>query len=191
MGFLDWLTSLFSPPPVPPPSIRPQTSSPFTHTVDSRRVVTKIQEGSSPIFVTGKAGTGKSTLLQYIRETTTKKVVVVAPTGIAAVNVRGATIHSFFRFPPRLLTEQSVRINRDRTDMFRQLDTIIIDEVSMVRADLMDAINASLQLHRGNTQPFGGAQLVLFGDLCQLPPRSCGRRTTAVLSNAIPFAVLF
>ncbi len=122
-------------------------------------------------YVTGNAGTGKSTLLYYFKEKTQKKTVVVAPTGIAAVNIGGSTIHSFFRFPTRLITQEDVKKIRGKADLFIALETLIIDEVSMVRADMMDAIDASLRLNRNRPyDPFGGVQLVLFGDLFQLPP---------------------
>jgi ATP-dependent DNA helicase PIF1 len=122
-------------------------------------------------YVTGNAGTGKSTLLHYFKEKTQKKTVVLAPTGIAAVNIGGATIHSFFRFPTRLITLDDVKKIRGKSDLFAALETLIIDEVSMVRADMMDAIDVSLRLNRNRPyEPFGGVQLVLIGDLFQLPP---------------------
>lgn len=121
-------------------------------------------------FITGKAGTGKSTLLTLFRGKTKKNVVVVAPTGIAALNVQGQTLHSFFRFPPRLIREEDVTVDYQRKPLFKQIDTMVIDEVSMVRADMMDAIDRSLRLHRDSQEPFGGVQMIFFGDLFQLPP---------------------
>ena len=121
-------------------------------------------------FITGKAGTGKSTLLQLFRKTTHKKVVVLSPTGISALNVQGQTIHSFFQFPPRLMQHAEIRANRRLEGLLKAIDAIIIDEISMVRADVIDAIDFSLRLHRKNNLPFGGIQLLLFGDLFQLPP---------------------
>jgi len=121
-------------------------------------------------FITGKAGTGKSTLLQLFRKTTHKKVVVLSPTGISALNVQGQTIHSFFQFPPRLMQHAEINLNRRLVSLLKAIDAIIIDEISMVRADVMDAIDFSLKLHRQSLQPFGGIQLLLFGDLFQLPP---------------------
>lgn len=120
-------------------------------------------------FLTGKAGTGKSTLLQLFRNTTKKTVAVLAPTGMAAIQIKGQTIHSFFRFPPRLLTMDQV----DRPKNFRliqKLDTIVVDEVSMVRADMMDAMDRALRLARRNELPFGGLQMIFIGDIFQLPP---------------------
>jgi ATP-dependent exoDNAse (exonuclease V) alpha subunit len=96
-------------------------------------------------------------------------VVVLAPTGIAALNVKGQTIHSFFRFPPKLINPGDIRRIRGAR-MFQKLDAIIIDEVSMVRADMIDNIDIFLRINRGKDEPFGGAQMLFFGDLFQLPP---------------------
>ncbi|MCH8296326.1 AAA family ATPase, partial [Candidatus Poribacteria bacterium] len=95
--------------------------------------------GSGNIFITGKAGTGKSTLLQYFRDHTVKNVVVLAPTGVAAVNIKGQTIHSFFRFKPDITTEgvSAIKIRRAQKALYQKVDAIIIDEISMVRADLL------------------------------------------------------
>lgn len=129
-----------------------------------------IERPSSCIFLTGKAGTGKSTLLHYLRETTTKATAVLAPTGVAALNVGGQTIHSFFQFPPTLIDPGSIR-KRKNAKLLQKLETLIIDEVSMVRADVMDGIDTALRLHRDNIRtPFGGVQVILCGDLFQLPP---------------------
>ena len=123
------------------------------------------------LYITGKAGTGKSTLLQYFKEKTKKKIVVLAPTGIAAINIGGSTIHSFFRFPPRLISRDEIRKIRERQGLFAALDTVVIDEVSMVRADVMDGIDYSLRVNRDRIdEPFGGVQVILIGDLFQLPP---------------------
>jgi len=122
------------------------------------------------LFVTGRAGTGKSTLLRALRDMIAQEAVVLAPTGLAAVNVGGQTIHSFFGFPPRLIRPDDIRRSRNGR-LMRRLKLIIIDEVSMVRSDLMWAIDQSLRLNRGRPrEPFGGVRLLLFGDLHQLPP---------------------
>jgi hypothetical protein len=129
-----------------------------------------IERQGENVFITGKAGTGKSTLLNYLRATTTKQLVVLAPTGVAALNVGGQTIHSFFRFPPTLIDPQAIR-RRQHAKLFQQLQLLIIDEVSMVRADVMDGIDTALRMYRNKpTTPFGGVQVVLCGDLFQLPP---------------------
>lgn len=125
------------------------------------------------MFVTGKAGTGKSTLLQLFRSTTRKKTAILAPTGVAALNVQGQTIHSFFGFPPRIITPQeaSRKVTQKHLQrLYKNLQVLIIDEISMVRADMLDGIDRFLRINREKHQPFGGVQVVFFGDLFQLPP---------------------
>ncbi len=136
-------------------------------------------EGKGHLFITGRAGTGKSTLLNLFREETKKKVAVLAPTGVAAVNIKGQTIHSFFNFKPSTTPHTVREIRPKDEELYRELDTIVIDEVSMVRADLLDAIDAFLRIHgRDEGLPFGGIQMIFIGDLYQLPPvvTSEGRR---------------
>jgi len=132
-----------------------------------------MERTSKSTFITGRAGTGKSTLLSYFHYTTEKKVVVLAPTGVAALNVKGQTIHSFFRFKPNITLERVRRLRSgdDRKNIYKNLDAIVIDEISMVRADLLDCVDKFLQLNgpRRN-RPFGGIQMIFFGDLYQLPP---------------------
>ena len=121
------------------------------------------------IFITGRAGTGKTTLLKYFAQHTARNAVVLATTGISAINVHGQTVHSFFRLKPgNLLDSANLRkLPRKTVD---NLDTIIIDEASMLRADLLDAMNHILRISTHSQEPFGGKQLILFGDLFQLPP---------------------
>ena len=129
-----------------------------------------LREGAGHLFVTGRAGTGKSTLLKVLRAMMPDETVVLAPTGLAAVNVGGQTIHSFFGLPPRLIRPDDIRRGRYGTVM-RRLEFLVIDEVSMVRSDLMWAIDQALRVNRGRPrEPFGGVRLILFGDLHQLPP---------------------
>ncbi|MET0568651.1 MAG: AAA family ATPase [Hyphomicrobiaceae bacterium] len=129
-----------------------------------------LREDSGHLFVTGRAGTGKSTLLRALGSLLPDEMVVLAPTGLAAVNVGGQTIHSFFGFPPRLIRPDDIRRSRNGRVM-RMLKVLVIDEVSMVRSDLMWAIDQSLRINRGRPrEPFGGVRLLLFGDLHQLPP---------------------
>ncbi|WP_236980650.1 ATP-dependent DNA helicase [Membranihabitans maritimus] len=125
--------------------------------------------GNTPYFITGRAGTGKSTLLRLFRQSSRKKIVVLAPTGIAALHVGGQTIHSFFRFPPRLLSPSEIKRSKNKK-LINSLDIIVIDEISMVRADMMDNIDQYLRLNRNSEKPFGGVKMVFFGDLFQLPP---------------------
>lgn len=123
------------------------------------------------LFVTGKAGTGKSTLLQYFRLNTQKKVVVLAPTGVAALNVNGETIHSFFGFKPGITIKKVDKLKRKNSGIYQEIDVIIIDEISMVRADLLDCVNLFLRLKgRDSSRAFGGVQMIFIGDLYQLPP---------------------
>lgn len=132
-----------------------------------------IEKSDQNIFVTGRAGTGKSTLLRYFREHTKKNIAVLAPTGVAAVNIRGQTIHSFFRFKPDITVSKIQKKYRKikNGDLYKKLDAIVIDEISMVRADLLDCVDAFLRLHGKQKQtPFGGIQMIFIGDLYQLPP---------------------
>ena len=142
---------------------------PIALTPEFSGILDQLEYTSDHLFVTGRAGTGKSTLLQVFRSTTKKRVVVLAPTGIAALNVRGQTIHSFFGFPPRLLNKNEIE-KRKNFKIFQNLDMIIIDEISMVRADMIDNIDWFLRVNRGINQAFGGVQMIFFGDLFQLPP---------------------
>lgn len=140
-------------------------------TEEFKSALDDIENSSQNIFITGKAGTGKSTFISILRRTSKKRIAVLSPTGLSAINVKGQTIHSFFHFPPRMLSE-SVLSNINASDrMYKTLDAIIIDEVSMVRADVMDAIDYFLRkFGRDELLPFGGMQIILIGDLYQLPP---------------------
>lgn len=138
-------------------------------TPEYERVVSLIQSGAPMVFVTGGAGTGKSTLIDVIRTRCRKRMAVVAFTGVAALNVRCSTIHSFFRLPPRICDHSEIRSVEDRR-MYRELELLVIDEVSMVRGDLMDNIDRFLRVNRSSQVPFGGVQVVLIGDPFQLPP---------------------
>lgn len=131
-----------------------------------------IENTDKHVFITGKAGTGKSTLLEYFRSTSKKQVVVLASTGVAAVNINGQTIHSFFKFKPDITLEKVKKVKKKGDkDIYKKIDAIIIDEISMVRADLLDCVDKFLKLNGKNKElPFGGIQMVFFGDLYQLPP---------------------
>lgn len=131
-----------------------------------------MEKTSDNLFLTGKAGTGKSTLLRSFIVNTTKNIAVLAPTGVAALNIEGSTIHSFFKIPPTI-TEKDVKKAAKffiGDPKFTELDAIVIDEISMVRADLFDCVNLYLQIVCENKKPFGGKQMLLIGDLYQLPP---------------------
>lgn len=138
----------------------------------SQNIISEIENSWENVFLTGNAGTGKSTLLDHFRNTTKKNIAVVAPTGVAAVNVKGETIHSFFLFPPNIDAERA-KLEAKKTKspkLYKTLDALVIDEISMVRADLLDCINIFLQTVRKSNQPFGGVQVIMVGDLHQLPP---------------------
>ncbi|KAA5803850.1 AAA family ATPase [Alkalicaulis satelles] len=125
--------------------------------------------GGAHLFLTGRAGTGKTTVTRAILRALGSRAAVLAPTGVAAMTAGGQTLHSFFNLPPRLILPQDVRRSRNGRAM-RALTTLVIDEISMVRADLMAAVDASLRLNRGSNAPFGGVRMVVAGDLAQLPP---------------------
>ncbi|MBE0426171.1 MAG: AAA family ATPase [Nitrospirae bacterium] len=132
--------------------------------------IDRMENTSRHVFITGKAGTGKSTLLDYFRNYTKKKLVVLAPTGVSALNVRGQTIHSFFRFKPNVTLKSIKKFKGRGKNIYKELDAVIIDETSMVRADLLDCIDRFLRLNTGKKKPFGGVQMIFIGDLYQLPP---------------------
>ena len=139
---------------------------------DFQKAMNLALDGYQNLFITGKAGTGKSTLLNLIRIQTEKNVTTLAPTGLAALNIQGQTIHSFFRFSPQVTLTEAMEVGRKRQKdkVMQNLHMIIIDEISMVRADLLDCIDVCLKQIRGSNLPFGGVQMVLIGDLYQLPP---------------------
>lgn len=169
---------------------------------EADKVLEFIEYTNQNIFLTGKAGTGKTTLLRKIQDSTSKKMVILAPTGVAAMNAKGTTINSFFQLPPGsffpgdislenlqsgILSIQSMvsdlSYGKEKTDLFKLLELLVIDEVSMVRCDLLDVIDAILKAVRRNNEPFGGVQLLLIGDLYQLPPVT-KREEWAFLSRA-------
>ena len=133
-----------------------------------KNIFNKMEYSNQNIFITGKAGTGKTTLLEYFRINSKKNFVILASTGISAIKAKGKTIHSFFLFPPRILINE--KIKRLRSNIIKNVDTILIDECSMIRCDLLDAIDQSLRLNRNSDESFGGIQIILLGDIHQLPP---------------------
>ena len=134
-----------------------------------------VEKTGKSVFLTGKAGTGKTTFLKKVVAESKKRVVVVAPTGIAAINAGGVTIHSFFQLPlhpfiPGMKIESKFAFSKEKRSIIKTIDILVIDEVSMVRSDLMDAIDSVLRRFRNRYKPFGGVQLLLIGDLQQLSP---------------------
>lgn len=134
-------------------------------------VFERIEHTREHVFVTGRAGTGKSTILNHLAYNTSKIIAVCAPTGVAALNVGGQTIHSLLRLPTGVIADHELDQPAELKKMLAAINTLVIDEVSMVSADLMDAIDRSLRQARGKKHdPFGGAQIIMFGDPYQLPP---------------------
>lgn len=150
--------------------------------VEMQQALQLIQFTRQSLFLTGKAGTGKSTFLRYIAATIKKKYIILAPTGIAAINAGGSTLHSFFKLPfyPLVPTDirytprhirQTLKYNKEKIKIIRELELLIIDEISMVRADMLDFIDKVLRIYSGNMrEPFGGKQLLMVGDVYQLEP---------------------
>lgn len=127
------------------------------------------------IFLTGRAGTGKTTFLKNLQASRLRRMAIVAPTGVAAINAGGVTIHSFFQLPPQFIVpgqklDNANHLRKDKLQTIRGIDLLVIDEISMVRPDLLDAIDTRLREVRRSNRPFGGVQLLLIGDLLQLPP---------------------
>ena len=134
-----------------------------------------VEKTGKSVFLTGKAGTGKTTFLREVVESSSKRVVVVAPTGIAAINAGGVTIHSFFQLPlhpyiPGVKVESKFAFSKEKRSIIRTIDVLVIDEISMVRSDLLDAVDSVLRRFRDRNKPFGGVQLLMIGDLQQLTP---------------------
>ena len=140
------------------------------HSSEVKQALAAIMDHQPVIMILGRAGTGKTTLIRTILDQDEDNQVVVAPTGVAAVNAGGQTIHSFFRIPPRLHNLSEIQPRRGGAKLFKNLKRVIIDEISMVRADLLDAVDYALQINRKDSRPFGGVQMVLVGDFLQLPP---------------------
>ena len=143
----------------------------FTLSAEQSAVFDNIETTRDNIFVTGRAGTGKSTLLNHLSWNTSKQVVICAPTGVAALNVGGQTIHSLFLLPIGVIADREIEQSAALRKLLNTMDTLVIDEVSMVNADLLDAVDRSLrQARQRPLEAFGGVQVVLFGDPYQLAP---------------------
>lgn len=136
-----------------------------------RGALTAVDSGRPVVLITGRAGTGKTTLVHHLRRRPGGETqAVVAPTGVAALNARAQTIHSFFQFPFGVLDPRRLRPSRNAGKLYKRMQRLVIDEISMVRADILDSIDAKLRQSRGVARPFGGVQVVLVGDFLQLPP---------------------
>ncbi len=155
------------------------------------RISAALKDKTPVVFVSGKAGSGKSTLIRWIIDQKKWRSAIVAPTGIAALNVGGATIHSFFKLPSRLLQNSDIR-RVSKRGLYENLELLIIDEISMVRADVMDAIGTFLGKNGPRPgEPFGGVQVLLVGDLFQLPPVVSGNDLNSFFSVVYPNPYFF
>ena len=160
-----------------------ETTSGIEITEDFKKAMALIEAKAPAVFITGRAGTGKSTFIQLIRKHYEGVMAVVAPTGVAALNAGGVTIHSFFRFPPRIVNPDDIKEVVDNR-LYKALEILVVDEVSMVRADVIDAMDQFLRINgRRPDSPFGGIQLVLVGDLAQLPPVVSAEEESALFSR--------
>ena len=147
--------------------------SQITITDDMKKAIELIETTDQHIFITGKAGTGKTTFLRYITRTVNKRFVISASTGIAAINAGGVTLHSLLRIPLGVLAPNAPLkgvLTKARYMLLNEIDALIIDEISMVRPDVLDFVDKRLRQVRGSKLPFGGLQIIMFGDLYQLPP---------------------
>ncbi len=152
----------------PFPVTTTRTKNSIQITPEYSEIKNLIESGNKIIFVTGGAGTGKSTFVKWIESQYPGKVAITAPTGIAALTVSGMTIHRMFKFPPAWIIKSDVKI--DSKSIIPKIDILIIDEVSMVNANVLDSIDQSCKMHRKNQNPFGGLIVIMVGDLFQLPP---------------------
>ena len=138
---------------------------------DTLTALNLMESTNENIFLTGKAGTGKTTLIKYFKENTKKKIVILAPTGVSAINIGGQTIHSFFKFGISVSPVSIKKLANSTSAIYKNIDTIVIDEISMVRADLLDCVDVFMRLNgKDKNSPFGGVQIIAVGDLFQLPP---------------------
>ncbi|HVC35910.1 MAG TPA: AAA family ATPase [Candidatus Dormibacteraeota bacterium] len=154
----------------PKPPHRSVDIDSFSLSQEQVKLLDWLENASESVFITGKAGTGKSLVLQYFQSKTAKNIVVVAPTGVAALNIGGQTIHSLFKLPPTLIEQADIKLDPKTKTVLAHVDAVVIDEVSMVRVDQVEAINYKLKLAKNNNLPFGGCQIIMFGDPYQLPP---------------------
>ena len=143
----------------------------YTMDADQQTAFNLIESTNTSLFITGKAGTGKSTFIKMIQERISKNFLVLAPTGIAAINVGGQTMHSFFGFPFEVIGPKTImKVSEEKRQLLQHIDTIIVDEVSMVRCDMVDGMDRYLRVAFDTHMAFGGKQVVFVGDLFQLPP---------------------
>jgi len=145
-------------------------SGDITINPEKSEIFDKIESTKNHFFITGKAGTGKSHLLKFLKLNSKKQIVVCAPTGVAALNVGGQTLHSFIKIPPNFINPEDVRLSPKVAEILHHVEVLVLDEVSMIRAEMIDIIDHLLKQAREPFTPFGGVQLIMFGDPFQLPP---------------------
>lgn len=153
----------------------------YTLSQEAAAAFDALQNNLPLVFLTGRAGTGKSTFIEYLKAKLGRNSITLAPTGIAALNIGGQTVHSFFKFPPRLFNNDEIKERHDT--LIEQLQLIVLDEVSMIRADLLDHMDFALRKWRKRNEPFGGVQMLLVGDLLQLPPVVAGTTERALFEQ--------
>lgn len=152
------------------PDLNSVKSQESTTLSDTERVLSAIRQKLPAILIHGRAGTGKTTLIRKIVKDGGLRTAIVAPTGVAALNAQGQTIHSFFGLPPAIINLEDIKATRKLRDLLPRLDLLVVDEISMVRADLLDAIDKKLKVNRASNLPFGGLSVLMVGDFFQLPP---------------------
>ena len=157
-------TTVVKPSPAPKPAEQVEVLPEY------RAVQRLVQKGFPLTFVTGGAGTGKSTFIRWLDEQFSGHSILCAPTGIAALTIRGKTVHSLCRFPPAWIVDKDIRVVEKSQAILKKTKVLVIDEISMVNANLLDAVDQFLRLNRGDSAPFGGVSVVMVGDLFQLPP---------------------
>lgn len=170
--------------PVTDDVIAAETNHPKMYEIDPNleAVLRSVKDRVPVTLIHGRAGTGKTTLIRKVVNESGLNCVVLAPTGVAALNAGGQTIHSFFGLPPRIINLDEIAPKNRRKSILRRLDFVVIDEISMVRADLLDAVDRSMQVNMGREEPFGGVPVVFVGDFMQLPP-IVERADEEILSN--------
>lgn len=158
---------------------------------EQRAIYNLLSSTNNHALITGRAGTGKSVLLEYFTDHSPRRSIKIAPTGISAINIRGQTIHSLFGFPMGVIRPEQLRVPVESRELLRRIDTIVIDEISMVRADVVDAISEFLKSARSSSLPFGGVQILAFGDPYQLPPVVAGAEMRKYFAKSYGGAYFF
>lgn len=160
-------------------------------TDEFKEALYRIFNNKQNLLLLGDAGSGKSTFIKILKRNIPGNAVYLAPTGIAAVNIKGQTIHSFFSFPPKPISIYDLNFKPDKLELLRSITTIVIDEISMVRVDVFEGINYAMQIAKSNNAPFGGVQMICIGDLSQLPPVLGGEADKDLIGHMFKSAYFF